>query len=449
MKEIVNSIKVGEELNKDLLNIPIRFTKKEDCKIKDTRFVKVSIDLCHTLENFNGSFFSKDILEEAIPSLANTPILAYIEKDETDLDDFSDHRREYEDGKIAYKGNAIGVIAENNNARFEIKPDDEGVMREYLVVDGLMWTKWNTPLEIFDRRGGQAAQSMEIHEDCDGYVDENTGLFHFTEVQFYGACILGKDIQPAMAGANIKIDFSVDDFTKETQTKMEEFKNFQLKIKEGERMDKKLEILKKYSKTKEELTDIDLETISEADLEVKLTEMAKSDDDKKKEEELKAKKKKEEEDEKKAKFESDEEKKKEDEEKAKAKKKKEEEEEDEDKYKKLYEEYTSLKEEVTELREFKQDTLTDKRKSDETELFAKYEVLDNVKEFQSLKDKSADFSTLDDLEKEIALVFAKVSMDTNKQRSFSKKEDGSELENKISFQQNADKEIAYGGLLVK
>jgi len=42
-------------------SIPINFEMIEE--IPDSRFLKVKIWLCHTGENLNGSYFSKELLE--------------------------------------------------------------------------------------------------------------------------------------------------------------------------------------------------------------------------------------------------------------------------------------------------------------------------------------------------------------------------------------------------
>ena len=72
--------------------IPLIFQKVQDYEANDTRFTKVKIWLMHLHENLNGSYFSKEVVTEAIPTLANTPILAFIEENSDGEIDFSDHR---------------------------------------------------------------------------------------------------------------------------------------------------------------------------------------------------------------------------------------------------------------------------------------------------------------------------------------------------------------------
>jgi hypothetical protein len=279
------------EVNKQ---VPIVFQKLKTFEAEDTRFLQVKIWLMHLEENLNGSFFSKESVEEAIPTLANTPILAYIEKNKDDENDFSDHRQVLvkEDGKykIKYIGQAIGVIPETNNAQFEKRVCDDGIEREFLTCEGLVWdNKWDDAPDVLNRDLIKA-QSMELHDEYEGNFNEEDNLFHFTKFKFYGACALGKDVLPAMRSATIEVqNFSFDNFAKEVQEKMEQFKQFSLnnqsssevdiKVSEsnnqefnqegGNSVDEKLEFLKKYNLTQEQL-DFSIDELSLEELDEKL-----------------------------------------------------------------------------------------------------------------------------------------------------------------------------------
>ncbi|MEW5569606.1 hypothetical protein ABGT17_13290 [Rossellomorea marisflavi] len=273
-------MKGGEMVDKNVDNfVPVMFQKinKYESEAEDTRFLKVKIWLMHTEDNLNGSYFSKESVEKAIPSLSNTPILAYIEENADEETDFSDHRMVLvkKDGEfnIKYIGQAIGVIPSENNAQFETRLCDDGKEREFLTVDGLVWQKWDDPIDIFNRDSIKA-QSMELHSDYKGEWNKETGLFHFTDFSFFGACALGKDVQPAMHSATIEAQFSSDKVFSHIQSKMEQFKEL-FETKGGqEPMNEKLELLKKYSLTEDEVSEkgIVLDEYSLDELEVKLKE---------------------------------------------------------------------------------------------------------------------------------------------------------------------------------
>ncbi|MFR4986946.1 MAG: hypothetical protein ACLUCH_06080 [Lachnospirales bacterium] len=195
------------------LKCDIIFQKKSEHDIKDTRFTKVKIWLMHLGINHNGSSFSKEVVEDAIPTLANTPILGYVEKAESNKD-FSDHRMEIKftddnQKEYIYHGQSYGVIPETHNARFEKRLCDDGLEREFLVVDGLLWNKLSDGIDILNRDLWKS-QSMELSDedgDYEGEYDENF-IYHFKKFKFYGACFLGDNYQPAMENAKIELAFS-------------------------------------------------------------------------------------------------------------------------------------------------------------------------------------------------------------------------------------------------
>lgn len=195
------------------LKYNILFQKESEYVVNDTRFTKVKIWLMHLGINHNGSSFSKEVVEEAIPTLANTPILGYIENNSFGEEDFADHRYgiKYndEDGKTVYKGTAFGVIPENNNAHFQKRLCDDGIEREFLVVNGLIWNKLSDGVDILNRDLWKS-QSMELNEDEDSYDGEfdSNFVYHFKRFQFYGACMLGKDYLPAMEDARLELAFN-------------------------------------------------------------------------------------------------------------------------------------------------------------------------------------------------------------------------------------------------
>lgn len=200
--------------------IPIRFEKVQDYSIADTRFTKVKIKMMHLGLNFNNSIFNKEVVDEAISTLYNTPILAYVEKNGDGEDDFSDHRQELsiENGsiKITYKCIPFGVIGESCNPRYENYTAEDGVERTYLVVDGLIWNKIDHS-DIFTRDIIKDA-SMELTENYSGKYDEDNH-FVFTKIEFDGICALGNNVEPAMKGANIEVNFALN----EIQAKLEQF----------------------------------------------------------------------------------------------------------------------------------------------------------------------------------------------------------------------------------
>lgn len=212
---------------------PISFTKKNEYSNSDFRFIDVSIDVMHTGANLNKTSFTKDAISKAVPTIRNTPILGYVvdELDEEDKD-FKGHEHELritdKDVKYVYAGQAYGVIPESCNPRWIVKDDGTGIEREYLRVDGLIWTKFSDPVDIFTRDGTKN-HSVELTDMACGLADKN-GNVPVGSFKFDGCCILSTTdpkIQPAMTGSCVTANFSVEDITTQIRDRLYEYQAIQ------------------------------------------------------------------------------------------------------------------------------------------------------------------------------------------------------------------------------
>lgn len=212
---------------------PISFTKKNEYSNSDFRFIDVSIDVMHTGANLNKTSFTKDAISKAVPTIRNTPILGYVvdELDEEDKD-FKGHEHELritdKDVKYVYAGQAYGVIPESCNPRWIVKDDGTGIEREYLRVDGLIWTKFSDPVDIFTRDGTKN-HSVELTDMACGPADKN-GNVPVGSFKFDGCCILSTTdpkIQPAMTGSCVTANFSVEDITTQIRDRLYEYQAIQ------------------------------------------------------------------------------------------------------------------------------------------------------------------------------------------------------------------------------
>lgn len=200
------------------VNLPTHFEEIESSN--DSRFQKVKIYIAHTGENLNKSIFSREVLENMIPSLSHIPILGLISEKDNGDKDFRGHEKKLslEDGKFKIKFNthAYGFVPEDNNAHFEITGG-----KEWLVTDGYLWTRFIDAMELFNDASGSKGQSMEVGE-VEGYTD-NRGRLVFTNAVFTGLCILGDDVPPAMTGSTVSTVFSKQDFKSSFEEMLAEF----------------------------------------------------------------------------------------------------------------------------------------------------------------------------------------------------------------------------------
>lgn len=212
---------------------PVSFIKKGEYESSDFRFIDVSIDVMHTGANLNKTSFTKDAINKAVPTIRNTPILGYVvdELDEEDKD-FKGHEHELritdKNVKYVYAGQAYGVIPESCNPRWIVKDDGTGIEREYLRVDGLIWTKFSDPVDIFTRDGTKN-HSVELTDMACGPADKN-GNVPVGSFKFDGCCILSTtdpSIKPAMTGSCVTANFSVEDITAQIRDRLYEYQAIQ------------------------------------------------------------------------------------------------------------------------------------------------------------------------------------------------------------------------------
>ena len=210
-----------------ITSIPITFSVQDEISNNDTRFIRCTVDVLHTGINFNNSVFTKEVVEQNLDTIKNTPILGFIRKMPDGEYDFKGH--EYiitkDENGVRRKnlGSVWGVIPESCNPRWFAKTLNSGEEVEMLQVDALLWSKLEDSVDIM-MRDIEKAQSMELCPDSiEGYEDQKTGLFHFTKFSFDGCTILGQGIDPAMQDANITINevqFTISDFVKNIQSEL-------------------------------------------------------------------------------------------------------------------------------------------------------------------------------------------------------------------------------------
>ena len=211
-------------MRKSIYSLPVNFSVKDEISNNDTRFLNCTIDVLHTGTNFNGSVFSKDVVERNLDTIKNTAVLGFVQELPDGEYDYKGH--EYiitkDENGVRRKniGSAWGVIPESCNPRWFSKTLDSGEDVEVLQVDAILWSKLEDARDIMFR-DIEKAQSMELCPDnIEGYEDPKTGLFHFTNFSFDGCTILGEGIAPAMQDANITINFTMSDFIENIQSEL-------------------------------------------------------------------------------------------------------------------------------------------------------------------------------------------------------------------------------------
>lgn len=289
--------KTGEPL---VVQVHGRVNFDESDKNKDG-LLPVHLQSCHTDLNVNGSNIESSVMEAALPSFSNRPILGYIHKVTTDENPegqwefYSHNMHEDENGDVVYDEYPIGIIPESCNAQLVY---DEEKKKTYCEVDGYIFEEYSKAAEILQREE-ECSVSVELSIRELSY-DAKQKFLNIEDFWFSGVTILGKtpqgnEVKPGMTGSNIKLaDFSsknnslFEDYESkmvELQARIENLEtacfnkeqssSVRTLSREGgnkESMTKFEELLAKYNKTVEDVT-FDYSELSDEELEAKFAEV--------------------------------------------------------------------------------------------------------------------------------------------------------------------------------
>lgn len=292
-----SSEKSGEPL---IVQVHGKVKFDESDKDKDG-LLPVHLQACHTDLNVNGSNIDKSVMEAALPSFSNRPILGYLHKviteenPEGQWEFYSHNMHEDENGEIVYDEYPIGIIPESCNAQLIY---DERKEKTYCEVNGYIFEEYSRAAEVLEREG-ECSVSVELSIRELSY-DAKQKFLNIEDFWFSGITILGKtpdgeEVKPGMKGSNIKLaDFKAKNNSmfadyelkinelqerlnklESTCFSIEEHTSALLSQKEGgdnDNMNKFEELLAKYNKTIEDIT-FEYSDMSDEELEEKFAEL--------------------------------------------------------------------------------------------------------------------------------------------------------------------------------
>ena len=259
-----------------------------------------TLQACHTELNKNHSFIDDSVMQNALASFSNRPILGYVYQLNDGSWDFWDHRVSIEeDGdetRVEYLERPIGVIPESCNAHLEYDKDKQ---KKYVVVNGYIYDDYgNRAIDIIKENDGKVSVSVELAINSMSYNAKENYL-NIEDFTFMGVTCLGKMpdgtvVQPGMEGSNLKLDnfsakqnsmFTTNENYQEKLIKtleklngvLESFNN-NSEEKGCDTMNKLQELLAKYGKTAEEVA-FETEGLSDDELEEKFKEAFEDDND--------------------------------------------------------------------------------------------------------------------------------------------------------------------------
>lgn len=183
-------------------------------------FDKGVLKIAYHGKNRNGTYISKEAFENALPSLANVPVVThYLRKD----DELGGHDMELitgEDGKLymVYVTEPVGVVPSSPNCWWEEVEETNGDVHEYLCVEVLLWKRQEAYKLI--KESGVVGQSMEITIN-DGH--DGDGMYCIDSFIFTALCLLGDEHEPCFESASLNV-FGLSSFQAQYQEMLNEFK---------------------------------------------------------------------------------------------------------------------------------------------------------------------------------------------------------------------------------
>lgn len=194
-------------------SIPSKFELSNEIVLNNPNFQLVKVRIMSSGENYNGSSFTINSLNNAKNSVAYSPVLANIVKNDNDEWDYGGHDINTEI-KMDYNGNVVieeeyverpvGVFLNNST---EIKYDEE-LDVNYIQAYAVLWDTYSKAIDIL-KRDGVKDVSVEI-EVTQGELRDD-GYYEIQEYNILGTTLLGQNVLPAIEGSKVEMCFSLND----------------------------------------------------------------------------------------------------------------------------------------------------------------------------------------------------------------------------------------------
>lgn len=242
------------------LSLDIDFSSEQ--KISDL-ISKYNVRVLYLGENRNGSYFTKEVVDNMINTLGGVPVIGHYDAEKKDFLGHGDLRVIVtEEGEVETKNVGpvpYGFIPLNPRTWWEKHVDKDSVEREYLCTEAYLWTGRYDELSILKENKNN--QSMELNPETSvgQWTDMESGCWYvFTQAEFIGLCILGQDVEPCFEGAGFTSNFALDTSFAEKLSAMKEELQFALNdYKETEEKDDEEEEVFETDDENEDLEDIE------------------------------------------------------------------------------------------------------------------------------------------------------------------------------------------------
>lgn len=202
---------VKKVTNKDL---SLRATYSVDDTYDSERFLKLRVNVCHDGENRNKSFITKEALQDALPTIYNTPLLANVAIGQNGELDFGGHdikivEDAMNDGqfRLQYMEVPVGVFPADVRDACIVEEADG---RAHMYASAYLWRGYANYAEDIMQKRERSDVSMEILIKAIEFAEEDD-ICRIDKFVITGVTLLGADKTPAMEGACASVQFAAED----------------------------------------------------------------------------------------------------------------------------------------------------------------------------------------------------------------------------------------------
>ena len=181
--------------------------------------------------NRNGSFISEEAVNNALPTLYNTPVIAHLLVDEDGNYAVGGHDRVLEknkDGGYVFRSLCVpfGVVPERPDeiSYEEVEEPDGRGKHTYLTAPVILWTgRFPELKEAFIKDDVYFGQSMEINVNEHAPYEEDKNYTNIIDFSFSALCLLGESVEPCFPNARVEpYEFSLDEKFSELMSQLKE-----------------------------------------------------------------------------------------------------------------------------------------------------------------------------------------------------------------------------------
>lgn len=191
----MEKIKETLRFNSSVLNV----------EYSNSQFSKAKIRVLYAGHNRNGSFMSKESIDNAVnKSLAGVPIIGYyVDDDFTDHDVNLDYNEKTDEVEWTTRTVPYGFIPKEAETYWESVVEYDGTVNDYLVVDGaILWTGRYKEAQILTQESRNHSMEINIINGQESVIDR-IPTFNVTEFEFTGLCILANTTEPCFESSTI------------------------------------------------------------------------------------------------------------------------------------------------------------------------------------------------------------------------------------------------------